>query len=270
MKEKRGKILGAVLFTFLILLMFYLTFFLPRKVSKEKIELIELNGSNLLSESDYLTFTKLNDIVQYGKITLPVIKDRFEKHPYIQRADVELNGNNKVSITAMEKRIEAVLISDSKPYFISDNFVALPVLPHTKFVDLPVISNPSKDQQLAPYSTLKSEEIIGALKIIEAAKLTNTNLFKHLTEINLRNGGDIVLSFAGLKPPVIFGKNNEAAKMVYLSSLWDGSPEISQLTEDCGYIDLRFDNEIIVGGFFPDESITEIHSNPGTNTGLIE
>ncbi len=209
--------------------------------------MIDVTGNSLLSEEEYLNFTKLNDIPQYEGLTLPVIKNRFEKHPYIERADVEYAGNNKVKVVLHEKKIKAVLLDNGEPYFITDEFQVLPVLQNSKFVDLPIISNAQIEKQVVPLSTLKTEGITEAFEIIDAAKLANAEILNSLSEINLRSGGDIVLTFSGLKPPVIYGRGQAAKKMVYLDIMWQGIVEGKNLIDSSEYIDLRFANEIFVG-----------------------
>jgi cell division septal protein FtsQ len=247
MREKLSKIFGTLLFVVLISCLIYLSFFGKEKTNKGEIRMIDVTGNSLLSEEEYLNFTKLNDIPQYEGLTLPVIKNRFEKHPYIERADVEYAGNNKVKVVLHEKKIKAVLLDNGEPYFITDEFQVLPVLQNSKFVDLPIISNAQIEKQVVPLSTLKTEGITEAFEIIDAAKLANAEILNSLSEINLRSGGDIVLTFSGLKPPVIYGRGQAAKKMVYLDIMWQGIVEGKNLIDSSEYIDLRFANEIFVG-----------------------
>ncbi len=219
--------------------------------------MIEITGNNLLSETDYLTFSQLDNLKGYENVTLPLIKDRLEKHPYVVSADVELENQNKTKVILTEKKIMAVVLGGREPYFITVEFQILPLFTNTKFSDLPVISNPKKSDSLKPLEVFKDEDIIEAFKIIDAARLTNKNILKRLSEINLRNGGDIILSFSGVKPPVIYGKGEPAKKMVYLELMWEGIINGSSFTEESDYIDIRFANEIYVGS-----------ASNGTKTGL--
>jgi len=258
MSERNGKILGTILFIVLSLCLIYLTFFTVDKTHKGGIEMIEITGNSLLSENDYLSFCNLDDISHYNKLTLPVIKDRLEKHPYVKSADVEMKDYNKVKVVLSEKKIMAVVLSGTDPFFITGNFVVLPLLPNTKFTDLTVISNPRESKKLKPLSIFRNDDMIEAFKIIDAARLTNVSIVKRLSEINLRNGGDVLLTFSGIKSPVIFGRGEEAKKMVYLDIMWDSIVEGKNFAEEADYIDLRFSNEVYVG--------TAVNS--GSNAGL--
>jgi cell division septal protein FtsQ len=247
MPEKKGKILGTVLFVLLISLLIFLTFMLNNKTEEKKIQMIKLSGNSLLPVKDYLKFTKLDDVSSYSGLTLSVIKDRFEKHPYVEYADVEYENKNLVSVEIKEKKIEAILLDGSEPHFITEDFQVLPYYENTKFVDYPIISNMKEKDKIKSLEILKSDDTKHAFRIIETIKLTNSNILKRLSEINLGKGGDIVLTFSGLKPLVIFGRGDEAKKMVYLEILWEGKIESKVDITKSNYVDLRFANEVFLG-----------------------
>jgi cell division septal protein FtsQ len=245
MSDNSGKILGTVVFVLLISLLFYLIYYLAEKNGKGEIEMIEVTGNNLLSEVDYLNFTML--VSGADEIPLPVIKNRFEKHPYIRSAEVELSANKRAKVLLEEKKIMAVVLIEPDPYFLTDDFQLLPRFMNTRSVDVPVISNPGFGKNVRPLSYLRTENTIQAFRIIDALKMTDQKASAALSEINLRNGGDIILTFSGLRAPVIFGKNGAAKKMVYLEMLWDKILDGKALVENSGYVDLRFANEIFIG-----------------------
>ncbi len=247
MPEKRGKILGTVLFVLLISLLIFLTFMLNNKTEEKKIQMIKLSGNNLLTQSEYLHFTKLDDASSYSGLTLPVIKDRIEKHPYVAYADVQFENKNLVSIEIIEKKIKAILLDGGEPHFITDDFQVLPYYENTKYVDFPIISNLKEKDKIKSLEILKNEDTKHAFRIIEAIKLTNSNILKRLSEINLGKGGDIVLTFSGLRPSVIFGRGEEAKKMVYLEILWEGKIETKIDLTKSDYVDLRFANDVFLG-----------------------
>jgi cell division septal protein FtsQ len=245
MHKNYGKILGTVLFILLISCILYLTFFSTKKISKGDIEMIEISGNNLLNESDYLLFTRLNDLSFNHDVPLRVIKDRFEKHPYVSRADVEENGN-KAKIILSEKKIMAVILNNTEPYFITEDFQVLPMFSDTKLADLPVIRNSTENFKIKPLNFLRNSDVIDAFKVIDAAKKTNMNIYKRISEIDLRMGGDIILNLTGIKTPIVFGRGEEARKLIYLEIMWDGILDGSSLIQESDYIDLRFANEVYV------------------------
>ena len=245
MRKNYGKILGTILFILLISCILYLTFFSVKKINNGNIEMIEISGNNLLNENDYLMFTRLNDLSFNHNIPIRVIKDRFEKHPYISRVDVEEN-DNKAKIILSEKKIIAVILNNAEPYFLTEDFQVLPMFSDTKLADLPIIRNSSENYQIKPLNFIKNSDVIDAFKIIDAAKKTDTNIYKRISEIDLRKGGDIILNMTGIKTPIVFGRGEEARKMSYLEIIWDGILDGNSLIRESDYIDLRFANEVYI------------------------
>lgn len=252
-RDTKVKIFGTAFFIVLIAGLVYLIYQSNKIKKNDVIETIQLRGNNLLTENDYLTFTKLDGVSQYRRITLSLIKDRFEKHPYVSKANVRFMNEKEVEVFITEKKIYGVVIRETEPLFISENFEVLPVIPNTKIVDVPVLSNVNEIRELKPLSVARGEDIIQAYKIIEAVRLTDMKMFKGLAEINLRNGGDIILVFSGLNTPIIFGRGDEAAKAVYLEAILSGYFEDHSFTES-NYIDLRFKNRLYVGKMKKTES----------------
>jgi cell division septal protein FtsQ len=243
MHKNYGKILGTILFIVLISCILYLTFYSDKKINKGNIEMVEITGNGLLNESDYLTFTMLNDLSLNHNLSAQIIKDRFEKHPYISRADVEASGN-KAKIILSEKKMMAMILNNSDAYFITEDFQVLPIFSDTKINDMPIIRNAKESNQIKPLNFIKTPDMIDAFKVIDAAKKTNMNIYKRISEIDLHNGGDIVLNLSGMKSPIVFGRGEEARKMIYLELMWDGILAGNSPIHESDYIDLRFANEV--------------------------
>ncbi len=246
MKKTSNKILGILLFLTLIFVLFYLTF-LPKKIIKRNINKIEISGNNFLAENDYLKQTKLSNVQDYNKLDLALIEDRLEKHPYISKADVELKDKT-INAYITEKKMTAVIIKGTNLYFVTNKLEVLPLLPNTKFVDLPVISNPENVKGLKPFDFVKSDDLLDAFKLIDALKLVDKTMLNHLSEINLRNGGDIVLAFSGYPVPVIMGRGEEARKIIYLEGLLKNQSGswTNNMLKNTSYIDLRFAGNIYI------------------------
>ena len=96
-------------------------------------------------------------------------------------------------------------------------------------------------------NSIDSRDMEFAFRIINAISLCDTNVRKSLAEINLRKGGDVILTFTGLNFPVLFGKNDEVRKTLILKNLWQqilNDEKINLVTE---YIDLRYRNKVFIG-----------------------
>jgi cell division protein FtsQ len=250
MNEFKGKIAGVVLLFFLLVLVSFLVFFQPTKKTTGEDKVIEITGNQLLTQLNYLSFAKLDGASVSAEVTLPVIKDRLEKHPYISKADVEYLSKTKIKATVTEKNIFAIILSDEETFFITEDFEVLPILPNVEMMEFPLISNLRESKKIKALKILRSSEMLEAFRIIEAARFTEMSLYKNLVEINLRNGGDIILTFSGMKAPIIFGHGHESRKMLSLEVIFKEITDAKKDYSTADYIDLRFSNEIYIGKSF--------------------
>lgn len=234
---------------FLILLIgagVYLLLFPAKQINELKINSIVLNGNNFFSKTEYLQYSHLDEKNKYENLSLAVIKSRIEKHPYIKNATVKLKERNSVIINITEKKIIAYVVDNEKQYYSTDNFEVLPYMGSITSLDIPLITNVKKEKDIFYLSINKCKDMIDAYKIIEASSLTNKTIGKKISEINMNNGGNIILRFTGVEFPIIFGRNNESIKIAALESLWGSMVENGRFYS-AAYLDLRFNNKIFIG-----------------------
>jgi len=247
MKKDFGKIFGVVLLSLIVVITIYLSLFTYSKKGKEEIKMINIFGNNLLSKEIYLRFADLDQSSVYDDINLNIIKKRIEEHPYVAKAEVKSDGRGNVEVRVKEKDIYAVLLNSNEPYFLTNDFELLKIQDFTAYKDIPVISNFRLSEKLVPSKTYKNDDIVSAFRIIDAAKITDLEVSKKLSEINLKHGGDVVLTFSGVNYPVVFGRGNESKKMIYLSLVWERINNLKASYQNAEYIDLRFNNEAYIG-----------------------
>ena len=247
MKKDFGKIFGVVLLFVMVLSILYLSLFTYNEKGKEEIKMINIHGNNLLSKEIYTRFANLEQSSVYDDLNLNIIKRRIEEHPYVEKAEVKSDGRGNVDVRIKEKDIYAVLLSRNEPFFLTSDFELLSIHEFTTYSNIPVISNFRVSDKLSPSKVYKNEDIVEAFRIIDAAKITDIELAKKLSEIDLKNGGDVVLIFSGVNYPVVFGRGNESKKMIYLSLVWERINTIKASFQQTEYIDLRFTNEAYIG-----------------------
>jgi cell division septal protein FtsQ len=246
MKEKIGTIFGTILFIAIIGGMIHVNV-VTEKSDGEIFSEIILVGDKTLSAKDYLIGSDLSKISEYPELTVQEIKSRITQHPYVAKAEVQSNGIGRVNINIVEKKFMAVLLMKSDPFLITENFEHIKLKRNSDISKLPVISNINLNRKSDDLGSIHSEELIRAFKIIDAAKIVNDEMYKDLTGINLRHGGDVILRFSSITYPVIFGKGSEGKKVVILSSIWKELNDKDKLFKKSSYVDLRFNNEIFIG-----------------------
>ncbi|GIK20886.1 MAG: FtsQ-type POTRA domain-containing protein [Ignavibacteriota bacterium] len=247
MKKDFGKLFSVILLSAIVALTAYLSLVTYSKKGKEDIKMINIFGNKLLNKDIYMQFANIDQLSVYDNISLNIIKKRIEEHPYIAKAEVKSDGRGNVDVRIKEKDIYAILLTKAEPFFVTNDFELLRIMQHTTYSDIPVISNFRLSEKPVPQKLFKTEDIVEAFKIIDAAKITDTNLAKRISEINLKNGGDVVLTFSGVNYPVVFGRGNESKKMIYLSLVWERINNLKAAYQNTEYIDLRFNNEAYIG-----------------------
>jgi len=243
LSERRSKFFGLIVFLVLIIGFSYLMITGSKANHNEVYTKIELSKNILLPANEYLHYAGLSDSEKYSDLTLLEVKNQIEKHPYLRKAEVEFDGINTILVEVNEKEIKAVLLQKNELKLITSDSETLPLFPPTAIKDLPMISNLSLNGK----SFYGEEDIEFAFRIIDAISLSDTNVRKHLAEINLRKGGDVILTFTGLKFPVLFGKNDEVRKALILKNLWQELMENGNVYEKTEYLDLRYKNKVFLG-----------------------
>jgi cell division septal protein FtsQ len=243
MSERKSKLFGLFVFMIISFVFVYLIITGSKASEKEVFNQIEVSGNKLLSAEEYLRYAGLTDSKSYEDLTLSEVKTKFEKHPYMRKAEVEFDGVNKILVEVEEKEIKAVLLKNNALKLVTNDLETLPLFPPTNIREFPVVSNLSINSK----KIFDNNDIRLAFRIIDAIAESDTNVRKNLAEINLRKGGNVILTFTGLNFPVLFGKNDEVKKAVTLKNLWHQFIQDENFIESTEYIDLRYKNKVFIG-----------------------
>ena len=245
-REKLGTIFGFILFGVILIGLVYVIVF-TEKPAREIYSEIVIEGNQILPAQDYLIGSDLNKEMEYQELTLQEIRKRIMNHPYIDRAEIQSDGEGTVTVKVYEKNFKALFLVKNGTYLITQDFEIVKLKTNSDISDLPVISNVYVNNSSDRIKSVKNDELVRAFKIIDASQLLNNGMYEHLAEINLRYGGDVILNFTGITCPVIFGKGAEGKKIVILSTVWEGLRNQEKLFKNKSYVDLRFNNEIFIG-----------------------
>jgi len=243
LSERKSKFFGLVVFLVLIIGFSYLMITGSKASHKEVYNQIEVTENTLLPAKEYLRYAGLSDSTKYEDLTLLEVKTRIEKHPYLRKAEVEFDGVNTILVEVQEKEIKATLLQKNKLMLLTSDLETLPLFPPAAINDLPVISN----LNISGKNSYSEENILFAFRIIDAISMSDTNVRKNLAEINLRKGGDIILTFTGFKFPVLFGKSDEVKKALILKNIWQELIDEENLNQNTEYLDLRYKNKVFIG-----------------------
>ncbi len=239
------KITSVVMMVILSVIIGYLSLTLDDEVNNTA-SFVELKGNIHLPKDEYLKFAGLSEIGKDTKVDIRIIRDRLSKHPYVEAADVIIEGST-LMIELREKRFSAILSTNDAQFLISENSVAVPFLPFTQQINYPLISNPKMDTTITPLSFVNGYgDVVCALKILSSVELVNSDMYDQLSEINLRDGRDILVHFSNVNYPIIIGRGSEIRKILTFNLLWNNLSG-SGVNDVINYVDLRYANHVFLG-----------------------
>lgn len=238
--------ISSIIFLFVVIVILAITSITLDNKEQNSIKVIELDGNIHLPKDEYYRFANLEDETLFETFTPAIVKDRLEKHPYIQQVDAILI-ENRLAINIKEKNFEALIMHDDQECLVTESNIKIPKLPLSENIDYPIISNPLYENKLEEFqSVLSNSDIVIGLKIVSTLKLINPDLYENLSEIDLRKGRDIVLQFSQFNFPIVIGRNNEIDKIMYLEQLVQNLDN-KLLLNGLDYIDLRYSEHIYLG-----------------------
>ncbi len=239
------KISSLIMLALLLGLVGYLSLSVEGK-QDASISLVELKGNVHLAKDKYLKFAELEDLTGSKEVSITLIRDRIAKHPYVETVDVVIDGET-IIIDIYEKRFEAIVFCKGEQFLVSEDLMLIPLLPYTENINYPVISNPGIEGLLQGLkSVTQYNDLVVALKILSSTKLVNLDLYNEISEINLRDGRDILLQLSNYTYPVIIGRGSEIRKMLTFNLIWN-NVNGDGVNEIIDYVDLRYKDHIFLG-----------------------
>jgi cell division septal protein FtsQ len=209
-----------------------------------KVKRVTIEGNRIVETAEIMQLIKVPKNSQLQDVDLMAVRRDILSHHFIKDAVVERDLPATLRVTIQE-RVPLTIINSTEILYLDEDGVVLPHSISKQLFDLPVLTGLPNDASLTPGSTLKNPDIQEALQILASSKLVNKELYHLISEVRLRNGGDIVLYAAESGVPIIFGHGDIASKLVRLEAFWeqvgrDRGPEQLQ------YVDLRFDDQVVV------------------------
>ncbi|KAB2907310.1 MAG: hypothetical protein LC102_06745 [Ignavibacteriales bacterium] len=242
---KKRKIIPALIFlVILAAVVTALPGFLFKKEISQKVKSYEMTGANLIEPGDYVRFCRVNaDKGEFPDIS--IFYDRMLNHPYIKNLEMALGEGGKARIKITEKEIVASVSVGGKLMLLSKELEVLPVMKELKNFDWPVILN-TKAEKVNYFSPFPDSTILTGYKIASACNILGGDLAANLSEIDLRRGGNVVLVFSDMKPPVIMDKNSIAGQILALKKIREMGKEL-EINDKVEYIDLRYSGKVYLG-----------------------
>lgn len=209
-----------------------------------KVRRVTIEGNRIVETAELTQLIKVPKNTQLQDIDLMAVRRDIMSHHFIKDAVVERDLPATLKVTVKE-RVPLAIINSSEIMYLDEDGVVLPHSISKQLFDLPVLTGLEEGIALAPGTTLKSADVQEALKILACTKLVNKDLYHLISEVRLRNGGDIVLYASEWGVPIIFGRGEIPSKLVRLEAFWRDVVRESG-ANNLQYVDLRFDDQVVV------------------------
>jgi len=237
MKSKKSGVLALVTLVVLVIIA------ANAWKSSLKVKQVKVEGNRIVATNEIVQLMQAPFGTLLYKADLTSIQKNVLSHYYIKDAVVERNLPNTIRVTVKE-RIPIAIINRSEPLYLDDEGVVLPRSVAKKMFDLPVISGITTPEQLLLGSHVTQPDVLEAMQLLAVVKIVNRPLSYNISEIQVRNGGDIVLFAAESGVPIIFGRGDMANKIARLEVFWDTIVR-TRGPQNLQYIDLRYKDQIV-------------------------
>lgn len=208
------------------------------------VKQITVDGNRIVGTNEILQLTEIPRGTLLYRADLMAIQRRVMGHYYVKDALIERNLPSTIHITVTE-RIPIAMIDCGETLYLDEDGFILPRTISRKLFDLPVISGMPEHAPMKLGAIVTQPDLREALLLLGVMKEVNRPMYHNISEVHVRNGGDIVLYSAEGGVPIIFGRGDVSNKLVNLEAFWNEVVRVRGL-QNLKYIDLRYEDQIVV------------------------
>ena len=208
-----------------------------------QVRRVAVDGTRLVDRNEVLQLAQIADGTPLYRADLTAIQRNVLSHHYVKDVTVERDLPGTIRITVLE-RTPIALVARNETVYLDEDGVVLPRTVARPLFDLPVISGVPGSLTMPLGARMTTADIGEALTILAAARLLGREVSHNISEIRLRDGGDLVLFTAEGGIPVIFGRGDAARKLVLFESFWNAAVR-ARGPQHLQYVDLRYADEVI-------------------------
>jgi cell division protein FtsQ len=208
-----------------------------------RIKQINIEGNRIVGANEIIQLAHVQVGTLLYQVNLTTIQQSVLSHHYIKDAIVERNLPNSINIQVFE-RTPLAIVNRTETTYLDEDGVVLPRSISHRILDLPMISGISINEPLHLGSPVMQSDVREALLILSVMKRVYRTMYHNISEVQLRDGGDIVLYSTEGGVPIIFGHGELASKLVRLETFWSTIVRTRGL-QHLQYVDLRYEDQIV-------------------------
>jgi len=205
---------------------------------------VSVEGAVHFSEKGILARADIPMKALLDTLSLGAVRERLLSHPYVRDARVTRLYPDAVSIGIVERIPVASFMTNGRIRYLDAEGVVLPYLPGEVPYDLPVISGIPELQRTRVGEAVDNDDFFEAVSILAAALESDTSVYRLISEVDMKNGGDVLLFSSEVAVPIIFGRGEAERKFTILRTFWEKFVR-EEGPENLKYIDLRYSDQVV-------------------------
>ena len=239
--KKASRLSGWVLIP-LALSMIMLFVFSAQWKESLVVQKFEVEGARILAAKDVVTYIDIKPQSAMYRIDLFDAEQRLLAQPMIKSATITRLLTNALRVVIKEREPIASL-GGSELRYIDSEGVLLPHQKTTVQFDLPLITGIGGLDTVQCGKISANPEIMEAIEVVQDVQATG---FNHaISEVNMNNGGDIIIYSIEGGIPVLLGRGGMMKKMLTLETFWGNFMKTDSLN-NIQYVDARYEGQVVV------------------------
>lgn len=242
--EKQMKRYGIFLTIPLVIIIIIVSLLGSRWAETLQAQKIVIDGARILPVKYINSLAGVKSGLALNEINLYGIRENLLGEPFVRSACVNRRYPDAITIRISE-RVPIASINLKQLRYLDDEAMVLPYIETAVKLDLPIINGISGIESSETGTRIDSREIDEAIKILQTALAVDSSVYRFISEINMKNGDDVLLYSTEGAIPVLLGRGNYGKKLMMLQTFWNNyvrSPNANRLRQ----VDLRFNDQLIV------------------------
>lgn len=201
-----------------------------------------VEGNHILSEATVRQSSGISAGTPLFAVNLNRARAQLLAHPCIKEASVQRDAPGRIVLSVAERIPVAAAVGTRLHYLDEEGFV-MPVIPSGKVIDVPVLSGSTLAEQLKPGKHITSPHLLKALDFARRLQMMD-GVNPRISEVYVRNNGELVLFTAEGGVPVFVGSEDYPAKLRSFQAFWE-QVVLRQDVRRLQQVDIRFRGQVI-------------------------
>jgi len=209
-----------------------------------RVASVEVRGNSIVPSAELLSLAHIAAGEKLFDVDLYAASKRLLENRFVRSASVNREVPDRITISVRERIPIGVVLAQKKLYLDAEGYVLPPAVSENIF-DLPVLTGPFPSGDLVPGRRVSSPLMQEGLSVLTTARALGDDVYRQLSEVRVEEGKDILAYTAEGGIPVIIGHGDLGPKLVKFEGFWNDII-LHHGVQDLQYIDLRFDDRVVV------------------------